>query len=64
MGRDLTPVLKWLARYTAWLEGRVRLNRFRNAFVYVVKARFGSETERSVRQLQLTANPPALVRFW
>lgn len=56
---DLTPVLKWLARYTAWLEDRVRLNRFRNAFVYVVKARFGSETERSVRQLQLTANPPA-----
>lgn len=56
---DLTPVLKWLARYTAWLEDRVRLNRFRNAFVYVVKARFGSETERSARQLQLTANPPA-----
>ena len=56
---DLTPVLKWLARYTAWLEDRVRLNRFRNAFIYVVKARFGSETERSVRQLQLTANPPA-----
>ena len=56
---DLTPVLKWLARYTAWLEDRVRLNRFRNAFVYVVKARFGSETERSVRQLQLTSNPPA-----
>lgn len=56
---DLTPVLKWLARYTGWLEDRVRLNRFRNAFIYVVKARFGSETERSVRQLQLTANPPA-----
>lgn len=56
---DLTPILKWLSRYSAWLEDRVRLNRFRNAFVYVVKARFGSESERSVRQLQLTANPPA-----
>lgn len=56
---DLTPILKWLARYSAWLEDRVRLNRFRNAFVYVVKARFGSESERSTRQLQLTANPPA-----
>ena len=56
---DLTPILKWLARYSAWLEDRVRLNRFRNAFVYVVKARFGSESERSARQLQLTANPPA-----
>ena len=56
---DLTPILKWLARYSAWLEDRVRLNRFRNAFVYVVKARFGSESERSARQLQLTANPPS-----
>ncbi|MCK9245921.1 MAG: phage portal protein [Anaerolineaceae bacterium] len=56
---DLTPILKWLARYSAWLEDRVRLNRFRNAFVYVVKARFGSETDRSARQLQLAANPPA-----
>ncbi|NLC30298.1 MAG: hypothetical protein GX773_07545 [Chloroflexi bacterium] len=56
---DLTPILKWLARYSAWLEDRVRLNRFRNAFVYVVKARFGSEAERSARQLQLAANPPA-----
>jgi len=56
---DLTPVLKWLARYSAWLEDRVRLNRFRNAFIYVVKARFGSEVERSTRQLTLSANPPA-----
>lgn len=56
---DLTPVLKWLARYSAWLEDRVRLNRFRNAFIYVVKAHFSSEAERSTRQLQLTANPPA-----
>jgi hypothetical protein len=56
---DLTPILKWLARYSAWLEDRVRLNRFRNAFVYVVKARFSSEAERSARQLQLAGNPPA-----
>ena len=56
---DLTPVLKWLARYSSWLEDRVRLNRFRNAFVYVVKAHFSSENERNARQLQLTANPPA-----
>lgn len=56
---DLTPVLRWLSRYSAWLEDRVRLNRFRNAFVYVVKARFGSEADRAARQLQLTANPPS-----
>ena len=55
---DLAPVLRWLSRYAAWLEDRVRLNRFRNAFMYVVKARFTSESARSARQLQLAANPP------
>jgi len=56
---DLAPVLKWLSRYNAWLEDRVRLNRFRNAFIYVVKARFANETARSNRQAQLAARPPA-----
>ena len=56
---DLAPILKWLSRYNAWLEDRVRLNRFRNAFVYVVKARFASETARANRQAQLAARPPA-----
>ena len=56
---DLAPVLKWLSRYTAWLEDRVRLNRFRNAFVYVVRARFANETARSNRQAQLVSRPPA-----
>lgn len=56
---DLAPVLKWLSRYNAWLEDRVRLNRFRNAFVYVVKARFANEIARSNRQAQLAAHPPA-----
>lgn len=55
---DLAPVLKWLGRYSAWLEDRVRLNHFRNAFVYVVKAKFVSENSRRMRQLQLAANPP------
>lgn len=55
---DLAPVLRWLSRYSAWLEDRVRLNRFRNSFLYVVKARFASETARAARQAQLAANPP------
>jgi len=55
---DLAPVLRWLSRYAAWLEDRVRLNRFRNAFMYVVKARFANESARSTRQLRLAANPP------
>lgn len=56
---DLAPVLRWLSRYASWLEDRVRLNRFRNAFMYVVKSRFASENARAARQSQLTATPPA-----
>jgi len=47
---DLGPVLKWLSRYSSWLEDRVRLNRFRNAFIYVVKAHFANEASRQSRQ--------------
>jgi len=56
---DLAPVLRWLSRYASWLEDRVRLNRFRNAFMYVVKARFATESARAARQSQLTTTPPA-----
>ncbi len=55
---DLAPVLRWLARYSAWLEDRARLNRYRQAFVYVVKAQFNSQAERLQRQAELNANPP------
>jgi hypothetical protein len=55
---DLAPMLKWLTRYTSWLEDRVRLNRFRQAFLYIVKARFASETDRMARQAALNGNPP------
>jgi len=55
---DLSPLLRWLARYANWLEDRARLNRYRNAFLYVVRARFASEAERIARQQQLNAQPP------
>ena len=55
---DLAPVLRWLNRYAGWLEDRARLNRFRTAFLYIVRARFVSETERLARQRALSANPP------
>jgi hypothetical protein len=55
---DLAPLLKWLSRYSAWLDDRARLNRFRNAFLYQVKANFTSEAERLARQNTLAANPP------
>jgi hypothetical protein len=56
---DLAPLLRWLSRYAAWLEDRARLNRYRNTFIFWVKARFGSQAERMARQAELNANPPS-----
>jgi hypothetical protein len=56
---DLAPVLRWLSRYANWLEDRARLNRFRTAFLYVVRSRFASESDRLARQQKLNANPPS-----
>lgn len=56
---DISPLLPWLRRYSAWLEDRVRLNRFRNAFLYIVSGSFVSEDARKARQATLTANPPS-----
>lgn len=55
---DLAPLLKWLTRYSAWLEDRVRLNRFRQVFLYWVHRAFANEAERFKRQADLNANPP------
>jgi hypothetical protein len=55
---DLAPLLKWLTRYSSWLEDRARLNRYRNAFYFMVKSRFVSEAERATRQATLNASPP------
>jgi hypothetical protein len=55
---DLAPQLRWLARYANWLEDRARLNRYRTAFLYNVKAKFTSEADRLARQAQLNSAPP------
>lgn len=55
---DLAPVLRWLRRHGSWLEDRVRLNHYRQAFLYVVRRVFRNETERLTRQAELNANPP------
>lgn len=55
---DLAPLLPWIGRYASWLEDRVRLNRFRNAFMYVVRGQFKNKTEKDARQKELLANPP------
>ena len=55
---DLAPLLKWLSRYANWLEDRARLNRFRTAFLYVVKGKYISEAERIARQNSLNTSRP------
>ena len=55
---DLAPLLRWLSRYSNWLEDRARLNRYRNAFLYIVQAKFASEAQRKARQTALNVNPP------
>jgi len=54
----LAPLLPWIGRYSAWLEDRVRLNRFRNAFMYVVRGQFTDKAKKKARQDELNANPP------
>jgi hypothetical protein len=55
---DLAPLLPWLARYASWLEDRVRLNRFRQAYLYIVKGAFTDQAQKDKRQRELNANPP------
>jgi len=55
---DLSPLLVWIGRFSSWLEDRVRLNRFRTAFMYVIRGAYASEAERAAREKQLKANPP------
>ncbi len=56
---DLAPLLKWLARYSGWLEDRARLNRFRTTFLYAVTLKGSTAVERIKRQAELNLNPPS-----
>jgi hypothetical protein len=56
---DLAPIVRWINRYSAWLEDRVRLNRFRQSFLYVVYGKFKDAAQRIARQAELNANPPS-----
>ncbi|MEN7973996.1 MAG: hypothetical protein ABFR47_09215, partial [Verrucomicrobiota bacterium] len=55
---DLGSLVRWLKRYSQWLEDRVRLNRFRNIFMYVVKRAFSNDAEREAYEAQLNSHPP------
>lgn len=55
---DLAPVLIWLQRYSGWLEDRMRLNHYRNSFLFIVKTMLKDEQARKRRQSELNAIPP------
>jgi hypothetical protein len=55
---DMAPLLVWLGRYASWLEDRVRLNRFRSVFMYVLQGKFKDAAARRARELEVNANPP------
>ena len=55
---DLSPLLVWIGRFSSWLEDRVRLNKFRTVFMYVIRGSYTSEAERSTREKVINANPP------
>jgi hypothetical protein len=55
---DLAPILPWLRRYRDWLEDRVRVNRFRNAFLWKVTLQGASQSELRRRRSELMRPPP------
>ncbi len=55
---DLAPMLPWIGRYSAWLEDRARLNRFRQAFVFILRGKFPDKAAQLARQRELNSNPP------
>jgi hypothetical protein len=55
---DLSPLLVWIGRFSSWLEDRVRLNKYRTAFMYVIRGNYSDEGERLARQKEINANPP------
>ena len=56
---DLAPLLKWLQRFTGWMEDRVKLNHWRQIFLFIVRGAFTTAADRIARQNELNANPPA-----
>ncbi|HTY99003.1 MAG TPA: hypothetical protein VMB75_04175 [Rhodocyclaceae bacterium] len=55
---DLAPLLAWLSRHAAWLQDRARLNKYRQAFMYIVQGAYASAADRLARQAEINANPP------
>lgn len=55
---ELGPSLVWLGRFSSWLEDRVRLNRYRNAFMYDITITGKDDTKMRARKNDIMMNPP------
>lgn len=55
---DLVPLLPWLRRYKDWLTDRVRINRFKGAFLWDVKLTGASRRDVEAKRAELAALPP------
>lgn len=55
---DLVPILPWLRRYREWLEDRVRVNRYKNAFLWHVQIEGAGPGDIMEKQAQY-ASPPS-----
>jgi hypothetical protein len=55
---DLAPILPWLRRYREWLEDRVRVNRYKNAFLWHVRLDGAGPGDIQSKQGQYS-KPPA-----
>jgi len=55
---DLAPILPWVRRYREWLEDRVRVNRYKNSFLWHVKLEGAGPGEIESKQGQY-AQPPS-----
>jgi hypothetical protein len=54
---DLMPILPWLKRYRAWLEDRVRINRYKGAFLWDVSIEGADTATLRSKQAQYSKPP-------
>lgn len=54
---DLVPMLPWLRRYKDWLTDRVRINRFKGAFLWDVEMKGADRRAILARQAELALPP-------
>lgn len=54
---DLAPILTWLERYEFWLEDRVRINRYKGAYLWHVKVENALPGQLEAKRAQYSRPP-------